>query len=128
MYTLHAPDPSGPKEKFASRVLRTRTHTLATAAVVAAAAAAAARREEEGVDEKAQNKGREREKSCIGSRVRGLMNAGAAGDSRCRRTGRTWPRSLSLFCALFHCPVASFYPCELNGATGFESFVSQFGK
>lgn len=34
--------------------------------------------------------------------LRGLMNAGVAGDSRCRQTGRTWPRSLSLFYALFH--------------------------
>lgn len=34
--------------------------------------------------------------------LRGLMNAGSVGDSRCRQTGRTWPRSLSLFSALFH--------------------------
>lgn len=42
--------------------------------------------------------------------LRGLMNAGvAAGDSRCRQTRRTWPRSLSLFYALFHYRLVLFF-------------------
>ena len=55
---------------------------------------------------KRAKEGGEREKSLVHrlGPLRGLMNAGvAAGDSRCRQTGRRrWSRSLSLFCALFH--------------------------
>lgn len=59
----------------------------------------------ERVARKRAKEGGEREKSFVHrlGPLRGLMNAGvAAGDSRCRQTGRTWSRSLSLFCALFH--------------------------